>query len=119
MSRAKEVKNWMMRSQRINRFLIVPVLAGIFWLTWKLDRHSIPILSWWTGTPENEIGDRGIEPSQLMGIGLYKLCFGIVVCFILAWLTKTLFESEKTGGWSRTFLCFALYLFCFSWLAAK
>lgn len=105
--------------QHWNRLWAIPVLCGIFICAWVLDRHSIEILSYWTGIPKAEIGDRGAEPARLMAIGLYKITFAIPVCALLAWVTATMARKEGTNGWSRWTIFFALYMYCFSQLAAR
>lgn len=106
-----------MKPHQVGRTWIIPVLIAIFIGAWILDRHSVEILSYWTGIPMEQIGDRGVEPAQQMGIGLYKLCFGIVTCAGLATLTERMVRVDGTNGISRWLILFVTYLYCFSQLA--
>lgn len=106
-------------AQHWNRLWAIPTLFGIFVGSWWLNQHFTDIASFWTGIPQNEIGFKGVEFSQALTLALYKLSFGIVVAAILAWLTGSMVAKERTNGWSRWLILFALYLWCFCTLATR
>lgn len=95
--------------------LILLLLVGAL----VLDHYKVALMSLLSGLPEDQIGDRGIEPLQAVIIAMYKLPFGIVYSALLATFLEKQFKDNAFGTLSRWGVCFCLCLYCFTQLAAR
>jgi len=102
-----------------NRTIWNAAILGLLVISFVLSRYSIEIMSFLSGIPPEQIGDRGIEPLQSVMIAMYKLPIGIVYSALIASFVQNQLRPDAFGTLSRWAVIFSLSLFCFSLLAAK
>lgn len=102
-----------------NRYIFNVAILLILAISFGISRYGLEIMSFLSGIPKEQIGDKGIEPLQSVFIAMYKLPFAIVFCAILATFVEKQLKPDAFGSWSKWGTCFIVLLFCFSLMAAR
>jgi hypothetical protein len=104
---------------RNNRYYYNGAIFLLLIVSFILSRYSVEIMSLISGLPEEQIGDKGIEPLQSVMIALYKLPIGVLFSALLASFVEKQLRPDAFGTLSRWATLFLSFLLCFSLLAAK
>lgn len=102
-----------------NRYTFNVVILLILVISFTIERFGLEIMSFVSGIPKEQIGDRGIEPLQSVFIAMYKLPLAIVFCAILTTFVEKQLKPDAFGSWSKWGTIFIVLLLCFVQLAAR